>query len=131
SGVSPIRAWTATTARCPCGRLLDRTMEMHGLYVLLQIYPPEAADHEDSCCCLDVIAVDASEAELERYLTAYEPCTGGGPGIRRWDDLSADWGREHGRMLEEVAVKHGVFGALMEGTRFSGPLVPARASVGP
>ena len=35
-----------------------------------------------------------------------------------WDDLSKDWGPEHDRMLEEVAVKHGVFGALMEGTRF-------------
>jgi hypothetical protein len=43
------------------------------MFVLLQVYPPEASDSDDRCCCLDVIAVDASEAELERYLAAYKP----------------------------------------------------------
>jgi hypothetical protein len=45
------------------------------VFVLLQIYPPEATaeDGSDDNCCLDVIAVDASEAELERYLAAYKP----------------------------------------------------------
>jgi hypothetical protein len=36
------------------------------MFVLLQIYPPEAADHGDDCCCLDVIAVGPSEAALPR-----------------------------------------------------------------
>ena len=30
------------------------------MFVLLQIYPPEAiAEDDDCCCCLDVIAVDS------------------------------------------------------------------------
>ena len=39
------------------------------MFVLLQVSPPEAAGHEDWCCCLDVIAVDASEAALRQYLS--------------------------------------------------------------
>jgi len=40
------------------------------MFVLLQVYPPEATaeDGSDDCCCLDVIAVAPSEAELERFL---------------------------------------------------------------
>jgi len=41
------------------------------MFVLLQIYPPEASDDGDETP-LDVIAVDASEAVLRRYLAAYE-----------------------------------------------------------
>jgi len=81
------------------------------MFVLLQVYPPEATaeDGSDDCCCLDVIAVAPSEAELERFLAAYEPryqaaCREFGA----WDaDLSADWGEAHDRMLEELAAKHG------------------------
>lgn len=44
------------------------------MFVLLQVYPPEATaeDGSDDCCCLDVIAVNASEAELERFLAGYQ-----------------------------------------------------------
>jgi hypothetical protein len=108
------------------------------MYVLLQIYPPEAADHEDRCCCLDVIAVSASETELEQFLAAYEPryrvaCRE----FDRWDaDLAGeDWGEEHDRQLEEIAVKHAVFGSLIQRARFEigpsqmdSPLVPAQAA---
>ena len=81
------------------------------MFVLLQVYPPEATaeDGSDDCCCLDVIAVAPSEAELERFLAAYEPryqaaCRE----FDAWDaDLSADWGEAHDRMLEELAAKHG------------------------
>jgi hypothetical protein len=67
------------------------------MYCLLQIYPPEAAGHEDSTCCLDVIAVAPSEAELERFLAAYQPWyLAACQEFDAWDaDLSADWTEEH------------------------------------
>ena len=67
------------------------------MFVLLQVYPPEAADHEDSTCCLDVIAVAPSEAELERFLAAYQPWyLAACQEFDAWDaDLSADWTEEH------------------------------------
>jgi len=40
------------------------------MFVLLQIYPPEASGDGDETP-LDVIAVAPSEAELERYLADY------------------------------------------------------------
>jgi hypothetical protein len=46
-------------------------MESLAMYVLLQIYPPEASDDDDDPP-LDVIAVNPSEAELKGYLVAYE-----------------------------------------------------------
>jgi len=103
------------------------------MFVLLQIYGPEAAGHEDSTCCLDIIAVAPSEAELERFLAGYEPryqaaCRE----FDVWDaDLSAGWTEEHDRMFEHVAAKHGVFGALVPArfeileSRIAGP-PPAR-----
>jgi hypothetical protein len=91
------------------------------MFVLLQVYPLEATaeDGSDSCCCLDVIAVDPSEAALRRYLTAYEPryraaCAASD----LWDDMAKDWSEEHDRMLEQVAREHQVYGALVAGTRF-------------
>jgi len=63
------------------------------MFVLLQVYPPEATaeDGSDDCCCLDVIAVDASEAALRRYSAAYRPryraaCAA----FNNWDDMSKD-----------------------------------------
>jgi len=55
------------------------------MFVLLQVYPPEvtAEDGSDDCCCLDVIAVNASEVELERFLAGYQFRCGGVPGLRR------------------------------------------------
>jgi hypothetical protein len=65
------------------------------MYVLLQVCPPDASGGEDDrCCCLDVIAVDASEAELERYLASYEYSFRAACGdFDAWDsDLAKDWG---------------------------------------
>jgi len=50
---------------------VDSWLGRAAMFVLLQIYPPEAAGDEDEGRCLDVIAVDASEAEWERYLAGY------------------------------------------------------------
>jgi len=38
------------------------------MFVLLQVYPPEAADEDDRTCCLDILAVDSLKAALERFL---------------------------------------------------------------
>lgn len=107
---------------------------VRAMFVLLQIYPPEASDEDDRCCCLDVIAVSPSQAELERYLAAYErryraACRE----FDAWDDMSMDWGEAHDRMLFELAEKHQVYGGLVMGARFEivesrRPLVPARAA---
>jgi hypothetical protein len=106
------------------------------MFVLLQVYPPEAADRDDECCCLDVIAVAPSEAELERFLVDYEPryqaaCRE----FDSWDaDLFEDWTEEHDRMFDHVAAKHGVYGALVQArfeimeVRVKDPLIPARAA---
>jgi len=41
------------------------------MFVLLQIYPPEASDNDDWCCCLDVITVSLSKVAREpRYRAA-------------------------------------------------------------
>jgi hypothetical protein len=91
------------------------------MYVLLQVYPAEAAanNEPDDQCCLDVIAVGASEAELERYLAdyrlRYEAAVAEFDG---WDDMSKDWTQEHDWMLEECARKHQVCGSLIAETWF-------------
>jgi hypothetical protein len=90
------------------------------MFVLLQVYPPEASDGEDDrCCCLDVIAVDASEAELERYLAGYR---------RRYaaacqafdarDNLAEDWGPVHDYVCYELRDRYQVYGSLIAGTKF-------------
>jgi hypothetical protein len=89
------------------------------MFVLLQVYPPEAAGDEDECCCLDVIAVDASETELERYLAAYRyryqaACKD----FDAWDDMSTDWNAEHDHMCDELQDKYQVYGSLIQGTKF-------------
>jgi hypothetical protein len=45
------------------------------MFALLQIYPLEANadDGSDDNCCLDVIAIDTTEARLKRFLADYEP----------------------------------------------------------
>src|SRR5262249_5863589 len=88
-------------------------------YVLLQIYPLEAAGTGDETP-LDVIAVDVSEAELERYRMAYEyrfraACED----FDAWDsDLAKDWGSEHDRMHDELLDKYQVHGSLIAKTKF-------------
>jgi len=78
------------------------------MFVLLQVSPPEAAGHEDWCCCLDVIAVDASEAALRQYLAVYEPrYRAAVAAFDLWDaDLAKDWGAEHDRVHDEFLVKY-------------------------
>jgi hypothetical protein len=106
------------------------------MFVLLQVYPPEAADRDDECCCLDVIAVAPSEAELKRFLVDYEPrYQAACPEFDAWDaDLFGGWTEEHDRMFEHVAAKHGVYGALAPArfeileSHVAGLLVPARAA---
>ena len=88
------------------------------MYVLLQLYPPEAAGDGDETP-LDVIAVDASEAALQRYLAAYEyryraACED----FDAWDDISKDWDAEHDRMHGELLSKYQVYGSLISGTKF-------------
>src|SRR5262249_35717913 len=101
------------------------------MFALLQIYVPEAADHDDICCCLDVIAVSPSEVELERYCDDYQPRYAAAVAeFDAWDsDISADWTAEHDIMLDDCARKHGVFGSLIKGTRFQ--IVEALTDVGP
>ena len=88
------------------------------MYVLLQLYPPEAAGDGDETP-LDVIAVDASEAALQRYLAACEyryraACED----FDAWDDISKDWDAEHDRMHGELLSKYQVYGSLILGTKF-------------
>ena len=110
------------------------------MFVLLQVYPPEASDRDDRCCCLDVIAVDASKAELERYLVAYEyrynraACED----FDAWDDVAKNWGDEHDRMHGELLDKYQVYGSLIAGAEFEivaclsgGKPVPEREPMSP
>jgi hypothetical protein len=89
------------------------------MFVLLQLYPPEATDHDERDC-LDVIAVDGSRAVVEEFLQKYEPrylaaCLE----FASWDrDKGADWTIEHERKMEELACKHHVHGALIAETEF-------------
>jgi hypothetical protein len=77
-----------------------------------------------------VIAVGASEAELERYLAAYEyrfraACED----FDAWDDKAKDWGAEHDRMHDELLDKYQVYGSLILKTRFK--IAECRSSGGP
>jgi hypothetical protein len=108
------------------------------MFVLLQIYPPEATaeDGSDDNCCLDVIAVDPSEAALERYLAAYAPrYRAACKAFDSWDDMAEDWGPVHDRMIKDLLDRYDVRGSLIQGTRFrilecltSGRPAPARAA---
>jgi len=90
------------------------------MFVLLQIYPPEAtADEDDRTCCLDVIAVAPAEAELERYLAGYKrryraACQA----FDAWDDMSEDWGPQHDSTHAELLRRYQVYGSLISGTKF-------------
>jgi len=91
------------------------------MFVLLQVYPPEATaeDGSDDCCCLDVIAVNASEAELERFLAGYQfryaaACRA----VAAWDDMSEDWGPQHDCVHVELLRRYQVYGSLISGTKF-------------
>ena len=88
------------------------------MYVLLQLYPPEASSDDDDPP-LDVIAVNPSEAELKGYLAAYEyryraACKD----FDDWDDMTKDWGEEHNRMHHELRHEYQVHGSLIKGTTF-------------
>lgn len=88
------------------------------MYVLLQIYPPEASDDDDDPP-LDVIAVNPSEAELEGYLVAYAyryraACED----FDAWDDLTGDWSEEHDRMCDVLLGRYQLYGSLIQGTKF-------------
>jgi len=108
------------------------------MFVLLQIYPLEATaeDGSDDNCCLDVIAVDASKATLERFLTSYERrYRAAAKAFDAWDNTSSDWGEEHEHKISELQGEHNLYGALVSGTRFKilesrifGQLDPARAA---
>jgi hypothetical protein len=55
------------------------------MFVLLQVYPPEATaeDGSDDCCCLDVIAVDPA-GDAPFWMTRSNGAAGGnGPAIHR------------------------------------------------
>jgi hypothetical protein len=107
------------------------------MFVLLQVYPLEANadDGSDDNCCLDVIAVAPSKVELEQFLVGYEPrYRAAVQEFNAWDNMFKDWGPEHDWMLEELAAKHGVFGALVQArfeimeVQVKGPLAPALAA---
>ena len=88
------------------------------MFVLLQLYPPEAADRVERDC-LDVIAV-GSLVQVEEFLEAYEPrYLAACHEFTEWDKgTSDDWTSEHERKMEELARWHGVCGALIPGTQF-------------
>jgi hypothetical protein len=89
------------------------------MFVLLQVYPPEAADHDDQCCYLDVLAVDASKAALESFLADYaRRYRAAVAAFDHWDDTAEDWGPQHDHMCAELRVRYDVHGSLVTGTRF-------------
>jgi hypothetical protein len=90
------------------------------MFVLLQIYPPEAiAEDDDCCCCLDVIAVDSSWTRLEQFLAGYETrYRAAVAAFCLWDDMSKEWGDEHDAKMNELSDEYRVFGSLIPETRF-------------
>jgi hypothetical protein len=99
------------------------------MFVLLQVYPPEAIPENgaDRCCCLDVIAVDPSEGRLRQFLADYERRYGAAvAAFDRWDDMAKDWGPEHDQMHVELTGRYDVHGALVSGTKFK--IVRSRVS---
>jgi hypothetical protein len=89
------------------------------MYVLLQIYPPEAAgDHDPTP--LDAIAVDGSQGRLEEYLADYQEryraaCV---EFAAQDSNPSGDWTSEHDCLAEAIMDQHCVYGALMAETTF-------------
>jgi hypothetical protein len=91
------------------------------MFVLLQVYPPEAiAEDDDFCCCLDVIAVHSSRTKLEQFLTGYETrYRAAVAAFNLWDDMSKEeWGDEHDAKMDELSDEYQVFGSLIPETRF-------------
>jgi hypothetical protein len=89
------------------------------MFVLLQVYPPEASDYDDRCCCLDVIAVDASKTRLEQYLAEYKRrYRAAVAAFDAWDDMTEDWSYAHDRTCAELLARYDVHGSLIAGTRF-------------
>ena len=88
------------------------------MFVLLQVYPPEAADHDDQCCCLDVIAVAPTEAELERYLAAYKRRYRAA--VQAFDacGMPEDWGPQHDHECRYLLRRYELYGSLISGTKF-------------
>jgi len=88
------------------------------MFVLLQIYPPEAADDDDQCCCLDVIAVAPTEAELERYLAAYKRRYRAAVQAFNAYGMPGDWGPQHDCVCVELLRRYELYGSLISGTKF-------------
>jgi len=84
------------------------------MYVLLQIYPLEAAG-DDDFTPLDAIAVDSSQERLEEYLVGYQE---GAEFKTRDPNPDGDWTSEHDGLSEALAAQHAVYGALMAETTF-------------
>jgi hypothetical protein len=90
------------------------------MFALLQLYPPEASS-EDDPYPLDIIALNASETWLKRYLASYrgryrEACAE----CDRWDqDHSSEEGAdEHSLVPRQIAEAYSVYGSLITGTTF-------------
>ena len=79
-----------------------------------------ADDGSDDNCCLDVIAIDTTEARLKRFLADYEPTYREAvAAFDAWyDNTPGDWGEEHDRTDEECRATFRIYGALVRETRF-------------
>jgi hypothetical protein len=89
------------------------------MYVLLQIYPLEAAG-DDDFTPLDANAVDGSQERLEQYLVGYQEryraaCA---EFAVRDPNPDGDWTSEHDCLSEAIMSRHAVYGALMVETTF-------------
>jgi len=89
------------------------------MYVLLQIYPLEAAG-DDDFTPLDAIAVDSSQERLEEYLVGYQERYRAACAEFKTRDPNpdGDWTSEHDGLSEALAAQHAVYGALMAETTF-------------
>ena len=87
------------------------------MFCLLQLYPPEAADHDERDC-LDVIAVDGSLDALEAFLEVYEPrYRAASDEFQTWDaDKDVEWTPAHDDKLDELARKYLVHGSIIPDT---------------
>ena len=101
------------------GKTPNQERPRNMMFVLLQIYRPEAADHEDGCCCLDVITVAPTEAELERYLAAYKRrYRAAVQAFNAWGNMSGNWGPQHDSTCAELLRRYELYGSLISGTKF-------------
>jgi hypothetical protein len=101
------------------------------MFALLQIYRLEAHGPDDPYP-LDVLVVNPSETALENYLADYRPRYEAAVAeFNAWDKAIStnEWTEQHNIMLDECADKHGVFGSLIEETRFK--IVEVLTDVGP